>query len=399
MRASDHKNVDLYTLNRDVIRGQAHGMVLWQPRTGAWFDDRDYLGIPYPAPFTGLSYEQAYRDLGCSDRLYWHYCCFEKVYPASVRETTVQHDPLKTERVIETPVGRVNQISVGNTSNGGTFPVKWWVTEEEDLEVFIWLEEHTEWRYNHQTYLNGLSASREFGYPITMMPRVNIQNLFLDLMGVEEAVYALYDYPETVEKYFTALSESQHRMMRLICQSPIEQVNFGDNLHCKMLPPDLFKKYVLPEYQKRNELLHAAGKFTSSHWDGDTELLLPLAKETGLDAIEAITPIPQGDVTLEQMKKGLGDDIFLMDGIPALLFEESYPLEQLRETTLRLMELFAPKLILGISDEISSNGQLERIALVRELVDDYNARVTIGQEDYLRTLRRESSEGSEEARP
>lgn len=36
------------------------------------------------------------------------------------------------------------------------------------------------------------------------------------------------------------------------------------------------------------------------------------------------------------------------------------------------IELFAPKLILGISDEMSSTGDLERIRIVREMVDEYN---------------------------
>ena len=39
----------------------------------------------------------------------------------------------------------------------------------------------------------------------------------------------------------------------------------------------------------------------------------------------------------------------------------------------RILDLFAPKLVLGISDEISSTGDIERIRLVGEIVDRYNA--------------------------
>jgi hypothetical protein len=39
-----------------------------------------------------------------------------------------------------------------------------------------------------------------------------------------------------------------------------------------------------------------------------------------------------------------------------------------------LVELFAPKLVLGISDEISSTGDLDRIKVVGEIVTAYNAR-------------------------
>ena len=121
--------------------------------------------------------------------------------------------------------------------------------------------------------------------------------------------------------------------------------------------------------------MHKYDKFTSSHWDGDCKILLPYAKECGLDAIEAITPIPQGDVTPLEMKKALGDEIFLIDGIAALLFQDDYPIEELENQTREIIELFAPKLVLGISDEISSLGNLERIRFVGGIVDDYNAKI------------------------
>ena len=64
MRASDHKAIDLWKLNEDVLFGRSHGMILWQPRMGAWFDDRDFRGEANPPPFTGKTYEEVYRELG-----------------------------------------------------------------------------------------------------------------------------------------------------------------------------------------------------------------------------------------------------------------------------------------------------------------------------------------------
>ena len=85
------------------------------------------------------------------------------------------------------------------------------------------------------------------------------------------------------------------------------------------------------------------------------------------------TPFPQGDVTPEEIKAGLGDDMFLIDGLPAIYFDETFSVEVLKECTHRLIELFAPKLVLGISDEISSTGDIERIRVVGDIVDEYNA--------------------------
>jgi hypothetical protein len=61
-----------------------------------------------------------------------------------------------------------------------------------------------------------------------------------------------------------------------------------------------------------------------------------------------------------------------MDGIPAIYFDDTYSVETLVECAERMIELFAPRLILGISDEISSTGEIERVEIVRDLVDRYN---------------------------
>ena len=102
------------------------------------------------------------------------------------------------------------------------------------------------------------------------------------------------------------------------------------------------------------------------------ESLAAQMKQAGLDGIEAITPKPQGDVTLEEVKEALGDQVDLVDGIAAILFDETYPLEMLKEQTEKVIDLFAGHLILGISDEMSSTGNIDRIKYVGEIVDKHN---------------------------
>ena len=102
-------------------------------------------------------------------------------------------------------------------------------------------------------------------------------------------------------------------------------------------------------------------------------MLLPYTQSSGLDGIEAITAKPQGDVTLEEAKEALGDDMFLLDGIPAVLFDEVYPEEQLIACVERLLEIFAPKLVLGISDDFPSSGNIAQVRTGTRIVDDYNA--------------------------
>ena len=240
-----------------------------------------------------------------------------------------------------------------------------------------WILDNSEWVWDQANFDSLQASVGNLGAPTMFMPRVNVQNLYIDTMGVEAAVYAIYEWGSTIEDHFKVLNEDHMQMIDVINASPIDIINFGDNLHCATLSPSLYEEYVLPAYIDRCDKLHKAGKFISSHWDGEVKALLKFAKISGLDGIEAITPQPQGDVTIEEVKEALGDQIFLLDGIPAVYFDEIFPIETLEECTRKLIKLFAPKLILGISDEMSSMGDIERIRAVGKIVDDYNASVSV----------------------
>ena len=58
--------MNLNQLNREVIRRQAGGKTIWQPRIICWYQDRAYRGEPLPAGYEGCSVTQLYERLGCS---------------------------------------------------------------------------------------------------------------------------------------------------------------------------------------------------------------------------------------------------------------------------------------------------------------------------------------------
>jgi len=367
----DHK---LLKLNRDIIHRRAGGKTIWQPRIGCWYEDRVYRNEDFPGKFKGCDLKGIYETIGCSDRLYYFNECLEAKYDDSVKSSCVEIGHKTWEYTMETPVGRINQIVCGNDSNPGVMPKKWWVENEGDLKVFAYIEEATSFSFNMETYNRLYKKYCHLGLPTVFIPRVNIQRMFIELSGVVGTIYLLQDSEEAVEAYFKTLSESQERMLKVMADSPIEWINYGDNLHCKLLPPSLYKKYVLPEYEKRGDILHKTGKFTYSHWDGEVKDLLTFARTSFLDGIEAITPLPQGDVTLEEVKEALGNEIFLIDGIASLLFNNTFPIEVLKEQTEKVLMLFEGQLILGISDEFPSDGTLERIEYVNNIVNEFNSK-------------------------
>lgn len=367
------ENSPLLELNRKVINGTSNGKIIWQPRIIAYFDDREFNNIPFEAPYTGMNRYDVYRKIGCSDRLYHFGAAIQPVFDETIKMYTKELNAMEYETRIETPEGILTSVFRRNTSNPGIYPKKWYVTNEEEMKALIYLENATHYTFNKPFYDAMFQEYSDLGLPALYIPRVNIQKLFHEYMGIEGTFYALQDYPDTVEACFAAMASNQDRYMDVLLETPFEWVNYADNIHCGLLPPELFLKYVLPVYQHRNERLQKKGFFTFSHWDGDVKALLPYIKETGLDGIEAITPFPQGDVSLKEAKEHM-KDTFLLDGIAALLFNKSYPLDMLKQQVNECIELFAPRLILGISDEMSSTGDIERVKIVQEMVDDYNSK-------------------------
>jgi len=98
-------------------------------------------------------------------------------------------------------------------------------------------------------------------------------------------------------------------------------------------------------------------------------MLLPYAKETGMDGLEALTPVPQGDVTLQEIRAALGDGQILIDGIPCTHFMPQHSTDEVADITKEIIDLFAPNLVLGISDEISPPGDIEKVRRVSEVVE------------------------------
>ena len=363
----------LAKLNREVVFGQAGGRIIWQPRIGCWYNDKLFDGVGLPAPYTGMDLYQVYRSLGCSARLYEFNDCFKRIEHPAVTETRRSLNETDDEITIHTPMGKQVLVTRRTLNSPRLIHLKWEVETEDELKVAAWREENATWEWSQATYDRHLLELGDLGAPVMYMPRMNVQNLYIEKMGVAKGVYAIYDWPDTTEAFFRGLEESHDRMIELINASPIRIVNFGENVHDGTLSPQLFRKYHLPACQRRAEKLHAAGKFVYSHWDGNTHSILKYAHQTGLDGIEAITPQPQGDVTIDEIKAALGDDMFLLDGIPAIYFDDLFPVEVLEDCARRIIELFAPKLVLGISDEISSTGDIERIRRISAIVDEYNA--------------------------
>lgn len=358
------------TFRERTLRIFAHQPVdniVYQPRIEHWYSVNKHQGT-LPERYKDMSLLDVFDDLGCSIRTYGYYnpCLVSREDPA-VKVEEHWKDNLHIVRWT-TPVGSIETHRTHTDLAWHTkkFPVE----TPDDARVMEYILRGRTWDFDMDLFQQNDALIGDRAAPMMFIARINIQRLFIEIMGVENTIYALADDPAMVERLIGVINETDEEMLRVVLECPVPIIDFGDNVDHHFLPPSLFERYVLPEYQRRAAMFRAAGKFTNAHWDGSIKLLLPYAQATGMDGIEALTPIPQGDVTIAEMKAALGDMI-LLDGIPMTWFLPHESIDDLVRVTREVIETFSPNLILGISDEPSPVCDIEKVRLVAQILKEY----------------------------
>jgi len=75
-------------------------------------------------------------------------------------------------------------------------------------------------------------------------------------------------------------------------------------------------------------------------------------------------------VTLEELREGL-EGMILVDGIPATHFLPSTSRKDLEKFVYKILDLFAPHIILGISDMLPPDGDIEKVRMIGDILEDY----------------------------
>ncbi len=349
--------------NLDIFLGKDPGRVLWQPRLEFWYNVNQARGT-LPDHLKEASLLDIYDFCHASVRYF--------TWPLRVERKNVQVsekwiDAKHRQVIWETPVGVLTETLHYDEWNLSAYNSEYRLKSPQDFPIWEYILQDETWVWDQEAYERDLAMIAGRGAPQFYFRRSPVQGLFIENMGFETAIFLLHDDPELIDHYVGVASEADDAMYAVLRKCPVTILNFGENIDAHMDPPAIWRKHLLPYYQKRVAQLHEAGKRTHIHVDGAMKPLIKMIRESPFTGIEACTPLPQGDVTLEEIKTALGDKV-LLDGIPAVYFLPYFPEEELIACTKRIIELFHPRLVLGISDEIPPDGDIERVRRIGEMV-------------------------------
>jgi hypothetical protein len=343
--------------------------LIWQPRLHHWYEVNKARGR-LPKRYGTWSLIQIYDDVHASPRSYHYFDRTIKTIEGDKINVKITEDDRFVFTKYVTPRGSLTQVEKKNLWGTNRFRVEYFLKGLEDFHVLEYILESQSFEFDEETYniMDELLGDR--CEPMVNVSHGSIQRFFIEYMGLERGVIALWKHRERVEKLLDAFKRNDDRKFDLIKKTPFKIINFGDNIDDALVPPQIFKKYMLPYYRLRTDELHQAGRICTSHWDGKIKLALRFARDTGLDGLECVPPEPQGNVTLEELKMELGD-MTLVDGIPATHFMPYTSEKELTNFVQKILDLFSPNIILGISDMMPPDGDIERVRKISKMVEEY----------------------------
>ena len=97
--------------------------------------------------------------------------------------------------------------------------------------------------------------------------------------------------------------------------------------------------------------------------------------QVGFDAVEALTPAPVGDVSVEQMKQLVsGDNVILWGGMPGAMFCEPYTWDDIEKHLNNLFQCWSgSRFVLGVADQVPANGDMEICRKISDMINEINS--------------------------
>lgn len=353
------ENPSFRDLNLRVFQRLPLPHVFFQPRIEPWFQWHAQRGL-LPPDLQGLDLPQAFDVLPAGMRYlsYW----------TGIPDPWVKtHDPVvKIDSHSDsngsfwrcaTPYGELTETRQVNDQGSWRITARL-VKGPEDFKSVRWLYEHTRFVFSDEIFERGCQFVGERGAAQFFLPRSPYQALAIELMNFSDLVYALADYREEIELVMSAIDTAVDPLfVQVAASGKVPIIGFGENVEAQLLSPRYFERYLLPYYTKRVAQLRQAGIFTHLHIDGNFRALLRFFKDLPFDGLEALTPFPMGDATLEDIREHIGDKI-LLDGLPAIYFMDTFLVEELWAVVEKMTAYFHPHLVMGISDELPQGGGL-----------------------------------------
>jgi hypothetical protein len=387
-----------------AVRGEPTDVLPWAPRMDLWAIGQKARGT-LPARFEGMNTAQIADELGVgchAVRADWTVRPWDERPPEDFifRAFGFENHPDfpyrlelnslpvefsyadgKYRTLIHTSAGDLETLMEYDNSmarNGITAPevTKYPLPDATDFERVAQVYEHFEivptpenyWSFHERIGTRGLALAQG---PNSASPMHAILHM---LMNMESFFYAYMDVPDSLHALAERMTPFYERILDVMCECDAEVVWWGANYDQSTTWPPFFAKEIVPYVAHVGDRLRAAGKFMASHCDGENDKLLEHMPDARFDIAESVCTEPMTKRSLKDLREGMGATTTIWGGLPAVGFMTGAMTDQAFQHHLDKVfgELGSGKrLILGVSDNVPVDANLDRLDEVTRRVRDF----------------------------
>jgi len=345
-----------------------------------WFGDLDYWataliaqGQRSPDFKASDEYIEWHRRLGVGFYLQGYFPYQEIIQGCEVEEW--KEGELRYRR-IRTPQGTLEECWKWSDITYSEAPIVRLVKSLKDLPAYRYLFENMRYEPDYAFAKKRAQQVGEMGVVLCYLPRTPFMRMVAIDAGIENIVMMHADDPHAFTETFRALVASEDRSSQIAVESPAEILMMPENLTAEVVGPRFFELFLRDFQTRWSKRIIAAGKFSCIHMDGTLKGLLREESGIGLTFIEAMTPQPVGDLSIQEWDRYRGAaEVIYWGGIPGSYFTPAVSDQEFDRHVKEVLSVMRcdRRYVLGVADQVPPDGLERRVARVRQLVDDHGA--------------------------
>lgn len=211
-----------------------------------------------------------------------------------------------------TPAGDLREVVQQTREDGTSYTVEHFVKGPEDLPALAAMFEDEVWE-PADAPARAMAARRALigddGVSMYSLPGTPLGMMYREFCSVETLAYLWADARSELHELFAIMERHYRRQYELAAQLDVDVLIGMDDTSTTVISPAMFEECNLELTNQRADRAHAAGKFYFHHSCGLIKDLLPIYRQTRMDAVHAFTVPPIGNVTVAEGRRLLGDRI------------------------------------------------------------------------------------------
>lgn len=355
-----------------ILRREQPDQLPWCADLAYWVDALKTDGV-YPERYrdtdgdNGL--QKLHRDLGAGFYLQGY-----EPFQAKRKDTELveKQDGNRFTRIYRTPYGELTEVSEFSRISYSWGITKHLIEDIEDLKIYGEICEKTAYTADYELAEKRRETVGDNGVVLCYTPKSPLMELIALRAGIENFTYLAADNGGQLEEILGLMEAKSDEACQLALDSPAECIMIPENISSECVKP--FYHWMRGYHQKWTERIRKAGKYSFVHLDGTVRgLVRELSWESGFDVIEAITPMPVGDIEIGEVRKLVRPETVLWGGIPGGFFTENTSDGDFDAHILRCIQVMteSPRYVLGVADQVVPGSTVERLKRVRQLVEQY----------------------------